>query len=801
MNPAWNDPDQLYKLLPVIHRLRDAEQGDALQALLRIINESADVLEEDITQMYANWFIETCQDWVVPYIGALVGYTPVPDAGEVVDPADPHSQELGRVLTPRREVANTIRYRRRKGTVSLLETLANDIAGWPARVVEFFRLLAVAQPPGLLNPYRGQAMDLRRGDALDRLGGAFNEFAHNLDVRRSGADPSGRFNPAGVGVYIWRLRAYSVTRTAARNLEEVGAHCFTFSALGNNTPLFQPGERETNPVQIAGPGNVPERIRRRTFEGRMIINGVDSPRACTDLYGAGKSVAVYAPDWPVKNAQQPVPAELVIPADLTDWIYRPKLNTLALDPVLGRIAFPPRQLPPRGAAVSYHYGFAADIGGGEYPRPRRCPPEAVVYPIRASGGAGFYAGLNAAFDAWQHDAPDEAVIEFTESGVFTDRFGLQDPEGPPGRRIPIDLKPGQSLEIRAADGARPILRLLDYQSDSPDALSFYLAPGSRLALDGLLITGRPVHLEGLPLQPELQSPETEAVESYLSQTAVEQANAETSQEALNQQLPKSKNTMVPPDRPAGVSIRHCTLVPGWSIDAECEPRRPSEPSLIIVNLNARVEIGRSILGSIQVLQDEVQSDPLPLMISDSVLDATGSECDDPECEALGAPGSALAHATLTILRSTVFGHLLAHAVELGENSIFNGLMRVARRGRGCLRFCYVTPGSRTPRRFNCQPDLVEAMIAEVYPPGPERDRALEVEQSRVRPRFRSMRYGTPDYARLSDACALEIRRGAQDEGEMGVYHHLHDPQREANLRTRLEEYTPAGSDVGIFFVT
>ncbi len=71
------NPDFLFDLIPVIYRLRDAAQGAPLQALLRVIAEQAGVVEQDIAQLYENWFIETCDDWVVPYIGALVGYTPV----------------------------------------------------------------------------------------------------------------------------------------------------------------------------------------------------------------------------------------------------------------------------------------------------------------------------------------------------------------------------------------------------------------------------------------------------------------------------------------------------------------------------------------------------------------------------------------------------------------------------------------------------------------------------------------------------------------------------------------------------
>ena len=135
------NPDQLYELLPAFYRMRDADQGYPLRALLRVIAEQVDIVEGDIGQLYDNWFIETCEDWVVPYIGDLIGYRPIHEAGEPGDPGTPAGEARNRILIPRREVANTIRYRRRKGTLAVLEALANDVAGWPARAVEFFKLL------------------------------------------------------------------------------------------------------------------------------------------------------------------------------------------------------------------------------------------------------------------------------------------------------------------------------------------------------------------------------------------------------------------------------------------------------------------------------------------------------------------------------------------------------------------------------------------------------------------------------------------------------------------------------------
>src|SRR5687768_15481874 len=76
-----HSPDRLYALLPAIHRLRDAERGYPLRALLRVIGEQVDVLENDIAQLYDNWFIETCDDWVVPYIGDLIGYRTLHEVG------------------------------------------------------------------------------------------------------------------------------------------------------------------------------------------------------------------------------------------------------------------------------------------------------------------------------------------------------------------------------------------------------------------------------------------------------------------------------------------------------------------------------------------------------------------------------------------------------------------------------------------------------------------------------------------------------------------------------------------------
>jgi hypothetical protein len=242
------------------------------------------------------------------------------------------------------------------------------------------------------------------------------------------------------------------------------------------------------------------------------------------------------------------------------------------------------------------------------------------------------------------------------------------------------------------------------------------------------------------------------------------------------------------------------LVPGWGLHHDCGPTSPTEASLELDDAPNCVQIEHSIIGAIQVNRDEVKEDPCLIRITDSIVDATR-----PDRIVIGAPEKLCAFAVLDIKRSTVFGKVQTHALELGENSIFLGSMLVCRRQQGCLRFCYVTPGSRTPRRYECQPDLVEsavlALVKQDNLAAQERDSLLLSERLRVEPEFNSIRYGKPTYCQLTNTCADEIKQGADDRSEMGVFHDLYQPQRAANLRVRLDEYTPAGMTAGIIYAS
>jgi len=654
--------ERLYQLLPAVYRERDAAQGFPLRDLVEIVAREAGAVERDVAQLYEDWFIETCQPWVVPYVGDLIGVRGT------------HPTRV----SGRAEVAHTLGYRRRKGTAAMLEQLARDSTGWPARVVEFFELLEATQYANHVRLHSHRTPDLRQVTALEHLSGPFETAARTAEVRRIAASPgrSGRYNIPNVGLFLWCLLALPLDRVMPFAVDGTGTR-FTFNSLGMDAPLFHHPETETGPAHVAEEANVPAAIRRRGFH--------EDPGG---EYGPGLSLRVWT------DAGE-VPLADVVAADLADWNRPLPPGKVAIDPVLGRLVYPAPQ-DPAEVRVSYHHGFSDELGGGAYKREAsftRIAGERVF-----SVGGGGEATINDALDLW--GGAGSVVIEIRDSRTYAEAID---------RAVPA----GARLEIRAADRQRPTLRLTS-------ELKVTGGEGSGFEVNGLLISGS-ISGQAVRVLGEMQR----------------------------------------------VHLRHCTLEPG-SVELIVEAAEPE------------VTIERSILGPLRITENaEVE-------IADSILDA-----GEPEAAAYAAPGGVEEGGALRIARSTVIGTVHTRQLTLAENSIFLGIATAERRQEGCVRFCHVPLGSRVPRRFHCQPAI---------PDGASAAQARRI-AARSAPRFTSLRYGDPGYCQLAVTAPEGIRRGADDGSEMGVFASLQQPQREQNLRIRLEEYLRMGLEAGLFFVT
>jgi hypothetical protein len=214
-------------------------------------------------------------------------------------------------------------------------------------------------------------------------------------------------------------------------------------------------------------------------------------------------------------------------------------------------------------------------------------------------------------------------------------------------------------------------------------------------------------------------------------------------------------------------VRHCTVMSGLRSVREA--------------VDVQVVIDHSLVGPLQLPGDSVG-----LTVQDSVLEGASGP-------AIAAPDAADPFGPPTTLeRVTVFGPVHLRELRGASEVIFTAPVQVQRLQTGMVRFSYIPAGSQTPRRYRCQPDLAIATATA------SRQEAL---RATLRPQFTSTRYRDPGYAQLSPQCPPEISAGAESGAEMGAWHDLLQPQREAHLRALLDEYLPSGLEAGIFYVT
>ncbi|MFN3374736.1 MAG: hypothetical protein ACK44M_14375, partial [Chloroflexus sp.] len=353
--------DRLYELLPALYRARDAEHGEPLRALLTIIGEELAQIETDIADLYADWFIETCAEWVIPYIGDLLGVRHLCQLSEVTD------------FSQRAYVANTLRYRCRKGTAPVLEQLARDVTGWPCRVVEYFERLATTQHLNHVRLHSPATASLRDANALVLTGGLFETVNHTAEVRRI-ASGRGCYNISNVGLFVCRLQPYVVQGVSPQPASDPPDGRYFFSPLGNDIPLFNRPRTEIEMTQLAAEPDLPLPLRRRSLYDDLeaVRAGIAAGHPVQSIYldPARPAFQIAVPDSTGQFV--PIPAAEILICDLGDWRRPPTSKTyagqslpirVAVDPQRGRLAFP-AGVVPSDLIVSYTYGFSADIGGG-----------------------------------------------------------------------------------------------------------------------------------------------------------------------------------------------------------------------------------------------------------------------------------------------------------------------------------------------------------------------------------------------------------------------------------------------------
>jgi hypothetical protein len=778
--------DTLFARLPGYIRARDAEQGQALRTLLRVLESEFDTVHGDIAQLYDDWFIETCEEWAVPYLGDLLGARRLNSTG-------------GPGFSLRAYVANTLSYRRAKGTAAVIEQLARDVTLWPARVVEFWRLLVQAQHmnhprvgdprgPSLTDPVLRPSfhtVDLRDADAARSTGTPFDIWGHTGEIRPISRG-LGRYNIPNVGIFLWRLLSlpYGFTSDGPDGYMGGIQPCpvpaadgrFFLSPLGVDLPLFNRPPPETAISHLATEHELPAPLRRLPLAKELIQR-----RA-----GAADPAGWFG-DVPVIRVRLDgafVPPERIWCGNLGDhteggvitWRRPLAAGQAFLDPELGRLSLHPSNAG-KPVEVAYAIGATMAIGGGPYDR--------------TADAAGWLQDLQT--------APDGSLAVPWQIGV-TRR--PQDVTDDPANGGPVVGSVSAAIErwnsAGNAAGARGIIVILDNGSyaetlNDPGHV-IALAADARLAIaagawpaerqqDGTL-RRTPGQVVASGNRPHVRS--SLAVAAHGGNAGL----------VLDGLLVEGTLTVAPGDL-ATLTLQHSTLGAaaaglGAGLLVQSAPGGD----------NARLALGlaRSVCGPITL-----PAESGPITVTDSALGedrtADGSSGTLSTTPVLTAPG-----ADASLMRCTAFGQISVRTLA-ATDLLATGLVSALRRQAGCIRYSFVPNGSHTPRRFRCQPDMAigAALAAKRQALGDPAAQLTPDEQAAVValvvPSFTSSRFENPAFAQLAMGCPKGIAAGGEGGTEMGVLASLGAPLRLGNLQAALQEYLRVGLEAGFFLET
>lgn len=746
----------LYERLPEIHRLRDLEVEPPMQleALLKPVEEAFGDIHANIESLYHDLFIDTCDDWVIPYIGDLLGVSAL----------------KGEPTTLRRDVADTIALRRRKGTLAVIERLAANLTGWGAHCVELREKLAWAQhlnhqrpDDGGEPPYRdsqklrngvirrGGTLPIRSPATLALLGTAFDPAARLPDFRAPTGDTV-QPNVPNLAIYLWRLRSYQLRliKPVFQGIRAIASPqpgeakqivCFDLHQLSTPSPppVPQPPDNllsRDRPVRLFNASHYDVHLDPPVLTS---ADHVAAPILTQRLTKAEPDSApeayVLITDDLAKMKSNDFGLQLLVPSPntfstdrvrgecLCRWEaglkLRPQVNEVIIDPEIGRLLFGVGSVAEANALrdtllASYHYGSPGDIGAHPISRdapPAQWPPGDTAVPV-VLRKVTLPPTLQAQCTGFDIAGPP-IVIEIPDDGVHV-----------------LDLDPvklGRWVIIRASSGHRPIVLLKQSLSFEPQL--------------GVIANDVGVKLEGLFI----------ARHSSMTNDKPLIARAEIGR----------------------LEIIGCTLDPGGHRQRYWDPKKQRAaafgpaiklPAVADKDTTPAVIIQRSITGGIAIADTR-----FTLELQGCIIDAGTDDV---------TPGYALSGSTdtadkawackTTITNVTFLGRVRAFELR-GRGGIFWQRLEVLHNQSGCIKFsCFSGLADRLPQNHAC------------------------VFATDIPLHFTSIAFGDPGYAQLSRSTHRFIRERGPGDNEMGAWNMLQEAHRWANLHIRLREFMPVG---------
>lgn len=760
----------LFERLPEIYKIEDeaVEPAGQLREYLGVVEGAFEHLHANIEGLYDDLFIETCDAWVIPYLGDLLGT----------------SHLSGDPWTLRADVADTIALRRRKGTLAGIERLTFVLTKWGVRAVELRERLVWNQhlnhqrpdqggepaygngPTSRFTPIRGGTLTLRDPALLSLLRTPFDPFAHVVDVKPGGLGAL-RHNLPNLAIFLWRLEDYRVV--AAKPVHEAtvasgGVQLVQFHVhpLGEPLRLFNKYQFDPTlepPVITsldATPGPIPTaRLSERSEAGNPdayfavdVYDEADASTATRDLKDVGLQLHVPASAFPGRSW---------LPGGAKSWRVRGEnlcawdsgllpplqLGDVAVDPEHGRIMIAVADATEAAALeadllVTHTYGAVGPVGAHPTTRAEAPEPwdgaEPVEVDLHADPGFTLEHAL-----ANIHTLDRPLIIEIRDS--LTHDFDIEQVAGRISQGGGFNLRLNAPVLIRAADGQRPVVRLKKPLRFRP--FNVAAAGNLILRLDGLYLTRHPVDFpagDALIMRAALDRLElvgcTLDPGGSLQLDGTEHGTRSDIRNALALQGPKV----------------------GFSVAERANFRQTPE-----------IVLRRTVTGPLRI------DDGYRLALTESVLDAGCAESAPPPpldqqfaVSALTDPDTSWGPPA-EVDGVTVLGRMRVARIN-GRGGIWVRSLEVHNNQEGCIKFSYFSGvDDRLPQNLGCVKGSDDVGLS-----------------------FVDERFGRPGYAQLSLTTARTIREDGPRGHEMGAFGFLEEAHKWRNLQIRFREFMPVG---------
>ena len=752
--------EKLWEWLPAIYReLDDTEGAGALRAFVRSIGTQAAFLKRNQDRVWDDGFVELASDWAVPYIADLV-------ATRLVSALDVRARRV--------DVAKTIYYRRRKGTLPVLEQLISDMTGWDGKVVEEFRRLArahhgldgVPRLGRLTHTPEGGFADLRSVRGARLTGDAFDEFHYTPDARR----PQGLTGRRGIpklSFHEFRMHPVRMRGVIPLRVQDFAGSRdgFTFDPSGRDVALFSTdrshpsGARRADATgdwsswHTAGEWQLP-----RTIACRLLGEAI---------FEIGDPQIGWILSTPLIAAQ---PLRDAAAADLRKiagerFVGRDALRRLlAAMPSAASLTLPGVEAELFLRALVTDCGSAALLPSGPEIVPWQSPTLAEdssfgepALAIRFDGGLPVTRSETRAahLDAWT-----PPVIAGIRAFVEPERGRLVFDHNPNGvLAVRVDYHVGMFAPVGAGAFAREV-------DDAPATVVWVNGgSGAGTPANGIAEVQDSENYVAPPDQLAVVSTAVRALEAERPYVVLDGADWRFGAAAANAHVRLNGlwigARQVRAVRLEGnferVRLRYMTLDPG-GLDAIGGVIPPV--SLVVTGFVEKLVIDRSILSSIRLTGAGVVE---RLVIRDSIVHAR-----DAGTVAIDLPTASLRMARTTVIAPAIDALAVrAERVNITD-SLIAGVADITNTQAGCFRFSARGPGSSVPHPYESQ--VVDDM-------------------SRL---FASLRFGDYRYGLLGPVAPAAIVRGAENTSEMGAFSGALAPIRQDSLRTKVDEYMPFG---------